>query len=112
MTQGPAVIPTWSTMRRRCATAISARKSTATRAAGFMSSSGSGDQPTRHEDVMAITLGMAKMTVRSTFALDPGTVESLDRLARRWRVSKSDALRRIVNAASAVESVDATADAL
>jgi len=61
---------------------------------------------------MAITLGMAKITVRSTFALDPETVTALDRLARRWRVSKSDALRRIVNAASAVENVDATADAL
>lgn len=55
---------------------------------------------------------MAKMTVRSTYALDPETVASLDRLARRWRVSRSEALRRIVNAASAVESVDATADAL
>ena len=61
---------------------------------------------------MAITLGMAKITVRSTYALDPETVESLDRLARRWKVSKSEAFRRIVSAASAVESVDATADAL
>jgi len=61
---------------------------------------------------MAIPLGMAKMTVRSTYALDPETVAALDRLARRWRVSKSEALRRIVSAASAVESVDATADAL
>ena len=61
---------------------------------------------------MAITWDMAKITVRSTYALDPDTVESLDRLARRWSVSKSEALRRIVHAASAVEEVDAASDAL
>ena len=61
---------------------------------------------------MAITLGMARITVRSTYALDPETVESLDRLARRWSVSKSEALRRIVHVASAVEEVDAASDAL
>ncbi len=61
---------------------------------------------------MAITLGMAKITVRSTYALDPETVDSLDRLARRWKVSKSEALRRIVNAASVIEEADATSDAL
>jgi predicted transcriptional regulator len=55
---------------------------------------------------------MAKMTVRSTFALDPETVDSLDRLARRWQVSKSEALRRVVNVASAVEEMDASSDAL
>jgi predicted transcriptional regulator len=61
---------------------------------------------------MAITSSMAKMTVRSTFALDPETVSALDRLARRWQVSKSEALRRMVGIASAVEEVDASADAL
>lgn len=61
---------------------------------------------------MAITLSMAKMTVRSTFAMDPETVAGLDRLARRWGVSKSEALRRMVGVASAVEEVDATSDAL
>jgi hypothetical protein len=55
---------------------------------------------------------MAKMTVRSTFALDRETVDSLDRLARRWDVSKSEALRRVVNVASAVEDIDASSDAL
>jgi predicted transcriptional regulator len=55
---------------------------------------------------------MAKMTVRSTFALDPETVDSLDRLARLWEVSKSEALRRIVNTASVVEEIDAASDAL
>jgi predicted transcriptional regulator len=61
---------------------------------------------------MAITSPMAKMTVRSTFALDPDTVDALDRLATRWQVSKSEALRRMVGIASAVEEVDASADAL
>jgi hypothetical protein len=55
---------------------------------------------------------MAKMTVRSTFALDPGTVDALARLARRWNVSKSEALRRVVNAASLVEALDEASDAL
>lgn len=61
---------------------------------------------------MAITVPMAKMTIRSTFALDPETVESLDRLARHWEVSTSEALRRIVRVASAVEEMDAVSDAL
>jgi hypothetical protein len=61
---------------------------------------------------MAITSRMAKITVRSTFALDPQTVDSLDRLARNWAVSKSEALRRVVNVAAAVEEMDATSDAL
>ncbi len=55
---------------------------------------------------------MAKMTGRSTFALDRETVDSLDRLARRWDVSKSEALRRMVNVAAAVEDIDASSDAL
>jgi predicted transcriptional regulator len=55
---------------------------------------------------------MARMTVRSTFALDPGTVDALDRLARRWRMSKSEALRRIVSAASVIDEVDEASDAL
>jgi predicted DNA-binding protein len=61
---------------------------------------------------MAITLTMPKITMRSTFALDPETVESLDRLARHWAVSKSETLRRVVNAAAVVEEMDAAADAL
>lgn len=61
---------------------------------------------------MAITSDMARKTVRSTFALDPETVESLDRLAERWEVSKSEALRRIVEAAARIEEVDAAADAI
>lgn len=61
---------------------------------------------------MAITSTMAKITVRSTFALDPETVNALDLLARRWAVSKSEVLRRVIGIASAVEEVDASSDAL
>lgn len=61
---------------------------------------------------MTISSSMAKKTVRSTFALDPETVVSLDRLAERWKVSKSEALRRIIEAAARIEEVDAAADAI
>ena len=55
---------------------------------------------------------MARMTVRSTFALDVETADSLDRLAKGWQVSKSEALRRAVNAAAVVEAADGASDAL
>jgi predicted DNA-binding protein len=61
---------------------------------------------------MAITSGMAKMTIRSTFALDRETVAALDCLAERWGVSKSEALRRIVEAAARVEEADTSANAV
>jgi hypothetical protein len=40
------------------------------------------------------------MTIRSTYALDAGSVRTLEQLARRWRVSKSEALRRAIRAAA------------
>ncbi len=55
---------------------------------------------------------MAKMTVRSTFALDPETDGALERLAARWGVSRSEALRRAVATASRSEEVDPAAEAL
>ena len=61
---------------------------------------------------MTITSGMAKKTVRSTFALDPRTVEDLDRLAAKWGLSKSETVRRIIEAAARIEEVDASAEAL
>lgn len=61
---------------------------------------------------MVITSNMARTTVRTTFALDPETVEALDRLADRWDASKSDVVRRVVQAAARVEEIDATSDAL
>jgi predicted transcriptional regulator len=55
---------------------------------------------------------MPKMTVRSTFSLDPETSAALDRLARRWGTSRSEVLRRAVSAAAAAEEVDVTSEAL
>jgi hypothetical protein len=43
---------------------------------------------------------MATPTIRSTYALDVETVRTLARLAERWRVSKSEALRRAVRHAA------------
>ena len=40
--------------------------------------------------------GMATMYIRSTFALDETTTRGLARLAEKWGVSKSEALRRAV----------------
>ena len=39
---------------------------------------------------------MATTTVRTTFALDPATESTIQRLARRWRVSKAEVVRRSV----------------
>lgn len=48
---------------------------------------------------------MAIMTVRSTYALDPETVRILEEAARRWGVSKSEALRRAIRTAAGREPV-------
>jgi hypothetical protein len=40
--------------------------------------------------------GMATMHIRSTFALDEPTSRGLANLAKKWGVSKSEALRRAV----------------
>jgi hypothetical protein len=56
---------------------------------------------------------MATPTVKTTYALDLQTIRSLERLARRWNVSRSEALRRAIRASAEVvsgaplESVDA-----
>lgn len=39
--------------------------------------------------------------VKSTYVLDVETAQTLDRLARSWQVSKSEALRRAIRAAGA-----------
>jgi len=41
---------------------------------------------------------MATATVKSTYSLDLETVRTLDRIARRWKVSRSEALRRAIRA--------------
>ena len=43
---------------------------------------------------------MATHTVKTTYALDVETVRTLEDLARRWNVSKSEALRRAIRASS------------
>ena len=42
---------------------------------------------------------MATMTIRTTVAFDPATAARLERLAKRWGVSKSETLRRALEAA-------------
>ena len=39
---------------------------------------------------------MARLSVKSTFSLDVKTIRALERIAQRWSVSKSEALRRAV----------------
>jgi predicted transcriptional regulator len=43
---------------------------------------------------------MATQTIKTTYALDVETVHALDELARRWGVSRSEALRRAIRAAA------------
>jgi hypothetical protein len=51
---------------------------------------------------MAILLdGMASPSIKATYSLDPETVRLLERTAKRWSVSKSEALRRAIRAAAA-----------
>jgi hypothetical protein len=44
---------------------------------------------------------MATHTVKTTYSLDVETVRTLEDLARRWNVSKSEALRRAIRTSSA-----------
>ena len=56
-------------------------------------------------------LHMAITTIKSTYALDVETVRALERMAERWRVSKSEALRRAIRAAAG-QKAPTTTDAL
>ena len=46
---------------------------------------------------------MAIPKIKATYSLDTETTALLDKLARRWAVSKSEALRRIIRAAGSAE---------
>lgn len=46
------------------------------------------------------------MTIRTTVAFDPATVQRLERLAKRWGVSKSETLRRALEAAERAALLD------
>jgi hypothetical protein len=50
---------------------------------------------------------MALPSVKSTYSLDIETVALLERTAKQWQVSKSEALRRAIRAAAAASGVDA-----
>ena len=43
--------------------------------------------------------------IKATYSLDAETVKMLERLARRWKTSKSDVLRRAIRAVSAREAI-------
>ncbi len=49
-------------------------------------------------------LTVAVPKIRSTYALDPETVQRLEQLARRWGVSKLEVLRRAICAAASASS--------
>ena len=49
---------------------------------------------------------MAIPVVKSTYVLDLETAESLNRLARDWQVSKSEALRRVIRSAATAYAPD------
>ncbi|MGH7894508.1 MAG: ribbon-helix-helix protein, CopG family [Candidatus Binatia bacterium] len=42
--------------------------------------------------------------MKATYALDETTVQALEKMAQRWAVSKSEALRRAIRAAAAAEA--------
>ena len=48
--------------------------------------------------------GMAIPKIKSTYSLDVETVRTLESLARRWDVSKSEALRRAIRSAAGERS--------
>jgi hypothetical protein len=47
---------------------------------------------------------MARPKLKATYSLEPETVRVLERMARRWSVSKSEALRRAIHAAAESEA--------
>jgi hypothetical protein len=49
---------------------------------------------------------MAIPMVKSTYVLDVETAESLDRLAKTWQVSKSEALRRVIRTVATASAPD------
>ena len=46
---------------------------------------------------------MSAATIKATYSLDPETIRSLERIARRWDVSKSEALRRAIRGAESAD---------
>ena len=46
-------------------------------------------------------ISMASTTIKSTYSLDVKTIRTLEAMAKRWKVSKSEALRQAIRSASA-----------
>ena len=55
-----------------------------------------------------ISDGMAKMTHRTTFALDAVTAQRLKRLAKQWQVSQAEVVRRSVEQAEGMIHIKKT----
>jgi len=49
---------------------------------------------------------MARTSVKATYSLDADTVKLLERVSRRWGVSKSEALRRAILASARLSTPD------
>jgi hypothetical protein len=47
---------------------------------------------------------MARTSIKATYALDVASVQALEKMAQRWAVSKSEALRRAIHTAAAAEA--------
>ena len=47
---------------------------------------------------------MARTSIKSTYSLDVETVRKLERVASRWKVSKSEVLRRAIDTVAKQES--------
>ena len=50
---------------------------------------------------------MARTSIKATYSLDPETVSVLDQVAKRWGVSKSEAMRRAILASAKLPSAEA-----
>ena len=55
---------------------------------------------------------MPAASIKATYSLDPETIRSLDRIARRWDVSKSEALRRAIRGAESADAAASRSDAV
>ena len=48
---------------------------------------------------------MARTSVKATYALDLASVRALEKMAQRWAVSKSEALRRVIRTAASADAL-------
>jgi hypothetical protein len=55
---------------------------------------------------------MATQTIKTTYSLDVKTIRTLEALAQRWKVSRSEALRRAIQASAEREPREAGREAL